>query len=69
MLERKKLFTLKTDSLEGKKSSQQGSYLIFAMSNFQHDYFPFICLPGRLSRIIEDLLQLKLAVAVDIGQV
>lgn len=43
----------------------QATYLIFAMANFKRDYFPFICLPGRLNRIIDDLLQLKLAVAVD----
>ena len=45
----------------------QATYLIFAMANFEHDYFPFICVPGRLNRIIDGLLQLKLAAAVDTG--
>lgn len=67
--EKEKPFTLKMIVWRVKNPVNKGSYLIFAMADFQRDYFPFICLPSRLSRIIEDLIQMKLAVAVDIGQV
>ena len=39
------------------------------MAAFERDYLPFICPPARLSRGIEDLIQLRPAVAVDTGQV
>ena len=39
------------------------------MAAFECDNLPFICPPARLSRGIEDLIQLRLAVAVDTGQV
>lgn len=29
------------------------------MANFKHDYFPLICLPGRLNRITDYLIPLK----------
>ena len=69
MVERKKLFTLKTDSLKGKNI--QATRYLSDLSNgaFERDYLPFICPPARLSRGTEDLIQLRLAVAVDTGQV